>query len=121
MKIIYSIFLLFLSVIGISAQASVSSSPASGVLVLDSKWRVTVPSSVLENEDPFRGNNDARQAQYDIKNNIRENAIRARGGLPPQAPPARVRGRGVECCASALYDPSCSARERRGARRRIAI
>lgn len=92
MKITYAVFLLFLLAVAASAQvAGGSSANSSGLLVIGKNWRILVPSSELVNEDPFRSNNDARQAQYDIKENIRENEARARAGLPEIAPRTRMQ------------------------------
>jgi hypothetical protein len=91
MRKMHPFFLLFLLVAGASAQVPVNSSAASDVLVIEKNWHMVFQAPLYNDEDPFQANNDANQAQRDIKENIRQNAIRARSGLPAQAPPIRVR------------------------------
>lgn len=99
MKYLYLLVLLLLLTVETSAQTLSNSSELS---VLQKKWgrtwRTNSPiSSGLEgNEDPFQANNEARQANKDQKDYLRDREIREKQGKPPQSPPNRVKKPEVE-------------------------
>lgn len=75
----------------VAAQVPTKSPEAPDLLVVSQEWKLYTHNPALDDEDPFRANDDVRQAQRDIKINIQENKIRARAGLPAQPPPVRNR------------------------------
>jgi hypothetical protein len=68
-------------------------SDSSGLSVLQKKWHKNVvrsQNSALD-EDPFRANDEARQANQDQKEYLRVKAIRQKLGLPQEDPRVRVK------------------------------
>jgi hypothetical protein len=68
-------------------------SDSSGLLVLQKKWHINFlrsPNSALD-EDPFRANDEARQANQDQKEYLRVKAIRQKLGLPQEEPRVRTK------------------------------
>ena len=73
-----------------SAQTA-SDSP--GLLVLQKKWSINANDSLssMLNTDPFQANDETRQAIQDRKNDLRDNAIRRKQGLPLEPPRVRIK------------------------------
>ena len=61
--------------------------------VLKKKWHINsvTPSNSALNEDPFKANDESKQAIQDQKENIRINKIRKSEGKPPEPPPFRTK------------------------------
>lgn len=90
MKYLYLLVLLLLLTVGISAQTLSNSSE---LLVLQKKWSKVqrhAYNSAL-NKDPFQANDEARQANQDQKDYLREREIRKKQGMPPEGPRNRVK------------------------------
>ena len=89
MKVLYLVIVLLFLVVEISAQALSNSSDTSNVIVIQKKWRLEVRNPALD-EDPHRANNEQRQAEYDRRENVRQNELRIQRGKSPEiAPPPR--------------------------------
>lgn len=89
MKALNALLLLLLFSAGALSQTVSKSSDAPGVTVVQKKWRAEIRNPALE-EDPFRASNERAQEERDQRDNIRENAVRTRLGLPPVPPPNRT-------------------------------
>jgi hypothetical protein len=82
--------LLFLLTFEASSQTLPDSS---GLSILQKKWQINVVrshDSALD-EDPFKANDEARQANQDQKEYLRVKAIRQKLGLPQEEPRVRVK------------------------------
>ncbi|MDQ3711219.1 MAG: hypothetical protein M3388_03255 [Acidobacteriota bacterium] len=88
MKVLYPVIGLLLLLVETSAQALPNSSDTSNVIVIQKKWRLEVRNPALD-EDPFRANDEQRQAEYDRRENIRQNEQRAKLGRPQEVTPTR--------------------------------
>ncbi len=92
MKYLYLVILLLLLTVQTSAQTL---SNSSGLSVLQKKWRINLnsvnSSNSALNEDPFRANNETNQTIQDQKDNLQQNEIRQRMGLPPVVPRVRIK------------------------------
>ena len=89
MKVLYAVTMLFLLAVAAWAQALPNPSDTSNVIIIQKKWRLAVRNPALD-EDPFRGNNEQRQSEYDRRENMRQNELRVRQGKSPEiAPPPR--------------------------------
>lgn len=91
MKTIYPMFLLFLLAGGAFAQSLVNPSQRQNLEILQKEWRLQFRDPALDEEDPFRANEELRQEQREVKETFRRNEIRARQGLPPEVNTARLR------------------------------
>ena len=89
MKTIYTGIVLFLWVSSIQAQSPVNSNPSPDLVIIKKQWRIEFRNPVLD-EDPFRANNELRQAQIERRENERQNVIRARRGQTLEAPPVKA-------------------------------
>lgn len=90
MKYFCLLGLLLLLTLETSAQTL---SDSSGLSVLQKKWSINFlrsPNSALD-EDPFRANDEARQANQDQKEYLRVKALRQKLGLPQEEPRVRVK------------------------------
>jgi hypothetical protein len=90
MKYLYLLILLLLLAVETSSQTL---SNSSGLSVIHKKWRMTSinPHNSIDNEDPFRVNDEANQSIRDQKNTLRQNVIRQQAGLPVIPPPVRQK------------------------------
>lgn len=90
MKYLILVLSIFLAAVAVSAQVSPNSSQ---LTVIEKKWQVMPSAAVLSalNEDPFRANNETNQAIQDRKDDLRDNEIRRKQGLPLQPPRTRVK------------------------------
>lgn len=90
MKYLFLVFSLLFITIEASAQIGLNES---GLILLEKKWQIMPSSAVLSalNEDPFRANAETNRVIQDRKDNLRENEIRRRQGLPIEAPRVRFR------------------------------
>lgn len=102
MKYLFLMLLCIFAAAEISAQTAANSS---GLIVLEKKWHAKSFRSVSSalDEDPFRANNEARQVIQDRKDNLRENEIRRKQGLPPEAARVRFRAMTPEYADSNLH------------------
>jgi hypothetical protein len=60
------------------------------LVVTQKSWHIEFRNPALD-EDPFRANNELRQAERERRETERQNAVRVRRGLPAELPPVRVR------------------------------
>jgi hypothetical protein len=90
MKTLCQMLWLLLLPASISAQSLPTSSDTSPVAVIQMKWHYKLFNPALE-EDPMRASSEHRQAEIDRRDAMRINGTRARMGLPPEMPRARVR------------------------------
>lgn len=89
MKVLHAVTMVFLLAIVASAQTLPNPSDTSNVIIVQKKWQLEVRNPALD-EDPFRANNEQRQAEYDRKEYMRKNELRIRQGKSPEiAPPPR--------------------------------
>jgi len=87
MKVLHVVTMVFLLSVMASAQALPN--PSETVTIVQKKWRLEVRNPALD-EDPFRANNEQRQAEYDRRESMRKNELRVRQGKSPEiAPPPR--------------------------------
>lgn len=90
MKFLCPLFIVFLCVVGVSAQASIDVPSAPKLEVMQKKWRLEVRNPALD-EDPFRAVDQHNREESDRRENIRQNEIRAKMGKPAQLPPTYTR------------------------------
>jgi hypothetical protein len=90
MKTLCQVLWLLLLPAGLSAQSLPTSSETYPVAVIQMKWQYKLHNPALE-EDPMRASSEHRQAELDRRDALRINGTRARMGLPPEMPRARVR------------------------------
>lgn len=105
MKIIYLGIILFIFVSCIQAQNAGDASGAPDLVIVQKEWRIEFRNPALD-EDPFRANNELRQAQIDRRENERRNAVRSKLGQPLEAPPtraSRVEGRRADPWTRYIY------------------
>ena len=97
MKIINSLLLLFLLAGVASAQAVTNPSESNppGLTVLEKNWSRRVRNPLLE-QDPMRASTERLDLERALKENQRENSVRANLGLPPLPPPTRGRSSSPE-------------------------
>ena len=92
MKYLYLPVLLLLLTAGVSAQTL---SDSSGLSVLEKRWgetwRTNSGTEPALSKDPFEANDDARQANKDQKEYLREREIRQKQGKLPESPRNRVK------------------------------
>jgi hypothetical protein len=89
MKTLTPMLLLLLLAGGVLGQDPSNPAAAPGLAVLEKKWRSQVRNPALD-EDPLLANEEQRERERDLRQNQRDNAVRARLGLPQQPPPLRI-------------------------------
>lgn len=89
MRVLNLLLLLFLLAGGVSAQDLPAVADAPDVVVVEKKWRSEMRYPLLE-QDPLRPNMEQMELERALKQNQRDNSIRASMGLPPLPPPTRV-------------------------------
>ena len=91
MKILYSVFFLFLFTLAVSGQASVNSSNAPDLVVVQKEWQEINQQNSQLDTDPFQPINETNQELRDREETLRQERRRARAGLPPEHRTVRVK------------------------------
>ena len=97
MKVLCSVFVLFIFASCATAQALSDLSAKPNVIALQKKWRMDVHNAALD-EDQFKVLKEREQEERERKDRERQNEIRSQQGMPTVAPPVRrpeTKDRGI--------------------------